>query len=343
MPHRSRAVQIGIDGDGTIDAEHAGLPWRTRGDHCSPNPSLSLCLPGAIFGLQMTGEAALTDTAPRPRRSLLFVPGLRPDRYAKALQAGSDIVCVDIEDAVALPRKDEARALTLPLFAEPAPANVEPMVRINPLSTAEGLKDILALLECPAPPPALMLAKVGSAEEVRLYDELLTGSCADIRFHVIIESTDGLANAQEIARASTRIDSLLFGAVDMSADLRAEKTWEALLYARSKVVHAAARAGLDLIDVPYLTLDDPDGLEAEASASARLGFTGKAAIHPSQIPIINRVFSPSPELVTRARRIIAEFATNTTGLLVVDGELIERPVLRTMLRVVAIADRLEER
>jgi len=296
----------------------------------------------AILRHISNGEGLLSQNSLRPRRSLLFVPGLRPDRYPKALEAGSDIVCVDLEDAVALPRKDEARAATLPLFADAPPASVEPMVRVNPLSTAEGLKDVLSLLECPSPPLALMLAKVGSADEVQLYDELLTGSCSEIRFHVIIESTDGLANVQEIAKASDRIDSLLFGAVDMSADLRAAKTWETLLYARSRVVHAAARFGLDLLDVPYLTLDDPDGLEEEASAAAALGFNGKAAIHPSQIPIINRVFSPSPELVERARRIIEEFKTNTSGLLVVDGELIERPVLRTMNRVVAIADQLGE-
>lgn len=283
----------------------------------------------------------MSESSPiRPRRSLLFVPGLRPDRFEKALGTGADIVCVDIEDAVALPRKEEARELTLPLFADPAPETVETMVRVNPLSTVEGLKDIVALNACPAPPPAIMIAKPGSAAEIRLYDELLQGTCANIRFHVIIESTDGLANVQDIAAASSRIDSLLFGAVDMSADLRAEKKWETLLYARSRVVHAAARRGLDLLDVPYLNLADPDGLKAEAEASSALGFTGKAAIHPDQIGPINEVFSPSPEMVDRARRIIAEFATNTTGLLVVDGELIERPVLRTMERVVTIADRL---
>jgi len=279
----------------------------------------------------------------RARRSLLFVPGLRPDRYEKALTAGADIVCVDIEDAVALPRKEEARALTLPLFAAAPHPTVETMMRINPLSTVEGLKDIQALNECAAPPPAIMIAKPGSGAEIRLYDELLRGACANIRFHVIIESAEGLANVMDIAASSNRIDSLLFGAVDMSADLRAEKTWETMLYARSRVVHAAARQGLDLLDVPYLGLDDPDGLRAEAEASGALGFTGKAAIHPDQIPIINEVFSPSPELVDRARRIIDAFATNTTGLLVVDGELIERPVLRTMERVVAIADRLDGR
>lgn len=276
----------------------------------------------------------------RPRRSLLFVPGLRPDRFTKALNAGADIVCVDIEDAVALPRKQEARELTMPLFATPAPDNVETMVRINPLSSEEGLKDILALKQCEVPPAAIMIAKPGSAAEIELYDDLLSGNCAGIRFHVIIESTDGLASVDDIARSSDRIDSLLFGAVDMSADLRAAKKWETMLYARSRVVHAAARYDHDLLDVPWLDLDDQDGLAFEAQASNELGFTGKASIHPKQVPIINKVFSPSAEDVERARRIVAEFANNTTGLLVVDGELIERPVLRTMHRILAVADQL---
>ena len=283
----------------------------------------------------------MTDTKIRPRRSLLFVPGLRPDRFDKALGTGADIVCVDIEDAVPLPRKQEARDLTLPLFANDAPAGVETMVRVNPLSTPDGLQDILALRDCASPPRALMLAKPGSAAEVKLYEELLQGNCAGIRFHVIIESTDGLANVMEIAGSSDRIDSLLFGAVDMSADLRAEKTWETLLYARSRVVHAAARFGLDLLDVPYLNLDDQDGLAEESRMSHALGFTGKASIHPKQIQIINNEFSPSPELVNRARRILEEFEKDETGLVVVDGELIERPVIRSMTRVLAIADHLE--
>ena len=285
-------------------------------------------------------EPDLSDIATRPRRSLLFVPGLRPDRFEKALGSGADIVCVDIEDAVAMPRKEEARGLALPLFAEDHGGGVERMLRVNPLSTEEGLRDVLALKACGTPPPALMLAKVGSAEEIALYDALLDGSCAGIRYHVIVESTDGLANVQAIARASGRIDSLLFGAVDMSADLRAEQSWEAMLYARSAVVHAAARNGLDLLDVPWLNLADPDGLAVEARAAAALGFTGKAAIHPDQIPVINEIFSPSADEIERARRIVAAFRENDTGLLVVDGALIERPVLRTMQRTLAIADRL---
>lgn len=283
----------------------------------------------------------MRDPKIRPRRSLLFVPGLRPDRFSKALESGADIVCVDIEDAVPLSRKQEARDLTLPLLADEHSADVEIMVRVNPLSTPDGLRDILALRNSNVPPKAIMLAKPGSSAEIRLYDELLQGSCAEIRFHVIIESTDGLENVMEIASASERIDSLLFGAVDMSADLRAQKTWENMLYARSRVVHAAARFDLDLLDVPFLNLSDQAGLEDEARMSDALGFTGKASIHPKQIPIINEVFSPTPELVSRARRILAEFEKDETGLVVLDGELIERPVIRSMLRVLAIAEHLK--
>ncbi len=276
----------------------------------------------------------------RPRRSLLFVPGLRPDRFWKAVEARADLVCVDLEDAVPMERKKEARDLTLPLFAEYDLATVETVVRINPLSTLSGLEDILALSECACPPQGVMLAKPGSAAEIRLYDELLQGNCADIRFHVIIESAEGLANVMDIAKATPRIASLLFGAVDLSADLRAAKTWDTLLYARSRVVHAAARYDLDLLDVPWLDLSDQDGLRQEAERSAALGFTGKASIHPMQIPVINTVFSPSSADVERARRIVAAFEKDETGLLVVDGELIERPVLRAMQRLLAIADQL---
>ena len=284
---------------------------------------------------------AAVDRPVRPRRSLLFVPALRPDRYAKALEAGADIVCVDMEDAVALDRKDEGRRLALPLFAQDADHRVERMVRINALSALHGLKDLQAILECAAPPASIMVPKVRSAEEIQLLGALLsTPFTRDIRFCVIIETNQALERAHELARASDRIDSLILGAVDMSADLRCEKSWEPLLYTRSRLVHAAASAGIDLLDVPYLSLDDPEGLRREAAACARLGFTGKAAIHPNQLPVIHEAFTPTPEQITRARRVIAAFEQNKTGLVVLDGELIELPVVRSMYRVIAIAERV---
>lgn len=277
----------------------------------------------------------------RARRSLLFVPGLRPDRYAKALEVGADIVCVDIEDAVALERKDEGRRLALPLFAQETHRHVERMLRINGLSTLHGLKDLQAILECLAPPPSIMVPKVKSAEEIELLDALLSTSLTKhIRFCVIIETNRGLERAHEIARACDRIDSLILGAVDMSAELRCQRAWEPLLYTRSRLVHAAASAGIDLLDVPYLNLDDLQGLREEAMGSARLGFTGKASIHPSQIPVIHEAFTPTPEQIDKARRVVAAFEQDKSGLVVLDGELIELPVVRSMYRMLAIAERI---
>ena len=277
----------------------------------------------------------------RPRRSLLFVPGLRPDRFAKALDSGADIVCVDMEDAVARDRKDEGRALTLPLFKTRTHPHVEQMVRINGLSTPDGLKDLTAIIESETPPPAIMIPKIRSAEEVQLIETLLSSGLARaIRFCVIIETNQGLERAIEIAKSSSRIDSVILGAVDMSADLRCEKSWEPLLYTRSRLVHAAASAGIDLLDVPFLNLEDPEGLRLEAQACARLGFTGKASIHPKQIPIIHEAFTPDENTIAKARKVCAAFEQDKTGLVVVDGELIELPVVRSMYRVLAIASRV---
>lgn len=282
-----------------------------------------------------------SNNAIRPRRSLLFVPGLRPDMFAKALNSGADIVCIDMEDAVARNRKDEGRALTLPLFKNKTHPHVEQMVRINGLSTPDGLKDLTAIIESAAPPPAIMIPKIKSPEEVQLIETLLSsGPARAVRFCVIIETNQGLERAVEIARSSQRIDSMILGAVDMSADLRCEKAWEPLLYTRSRLVHAAASAGIDLLDVPYLNLDDPEGLRKEATGCARLGFTGKASIHPNQIPIIHEAFTPDAKILEKARKVCAAFEHDTTGLVVVDGELIELPVVRSMYRMLAIAERL---
>ena len=128
----------------------------------------------------------------------------------------------------------------------------------------------------------------------------------------------------------------------MAAELRCRNAWQPLLYARSRVVHAAAAAGVDAIDVPYLDLDDPEGMVAEARLAADLGFSGKGSIHPKQIPSLNGVFSPDETTVAHARRIIDAFAAADTGLVVVDGKLIEKPVLREMHRVLAIAERVSQ-
>lgn len=279
----------------------------------------------------------------RPRRSFLFVPGSGLEMFPKAVATGADIVCIDLEDAIAPPDKAAARDATVAMFTPKLDfGRSEVLVRINSLRTTDGLADVLALSKSPAAPTGLMLPKVKSPDEVRLLDELLDGVGSTLRLQVIIETNEALEAAHEIARASDRIDSLLFGGVDMAADLRVDPTWEALLYARTRCVHAAAGAGVDLIDVPFLDLNDMDGLAREAERAAAIGMTGKGAIHPKQLPVIEKFFSASADRIAYARRCIAAFEDAGTGLVVVDNKLLEKPVLRSMYRVLAIAEVLEE-
>ena len=157
---------------------------------------------------------------------------------------------------------------------------------------------------------------------------------------MIIETNRGLEAAFDIAHCSKRIDALFFGGVDMAAELRCENAWEPLLYARSRVVHAAASAGLDVIDVPYLDLDDPEGNKVAAQQAKALGFSGKGSVHPKQIAALNEVFTPTADEIARARKITSTFEAADTGLVVIDGKLIEKPVLRDMYRILAIAERI---
>lgn len=277
----------------------------------------------------------------RPRRSFIFTPGLNPAMYPKALACGTDIVCVELEDGVAPKDKDAARANAMALFAEPqADDGVERIVRINCVREAFGLADVQAVLATDTPPPALMMPKVRTPDEVIWLDDLLSERGHPTRLHIIIETNPGLEAVMDIARCSDRIDALFFGGVDMAAELRCRNAFEPLLYARSRVVHAAASVGVDAIDVPWLDLDDPDGMVHEAQLVRDLGFSGKGAIHPKQIEAINGVFTPDEASVTRARRVLDEFKAADTGLVVIDGKLIEKPVLREMERIIAIAERV---
>ena len=154
---------------------------------------------------------------------------------------------------------------------------------------------------------------------------------------VQIETARGLAAVDGIAVASPNIAVLFFGAVDLSAELGCSIEWDALLYARSKVVAAAALVGMDVMDTPFMDVSASSQLADASRAVPRLGFTGKAAIHPSQVPIIQGAFSPAAEAVEWARRIIAAYEANDGGVLLVDGKLVERPVVASAERIIAAA------
>ena len=273
------------------------------------------------------------------RRSFIFTPGTRPELLSKAFESGADIVCLELEDGVAPDEKNKARQNVVKLLkSAPVRESCELVVRVNSLRTRFGLDDLVAFLDTP-PPLTIMLPKVESEDEVKIIDDLFLESNQQINLQVIIETNKGLEACFEIAQSSPNITALFFGGVDMAADLRCSGTWDSLLYARSKLVHAAAAANIDSLDVPFLDLNDENGLLEQATLAKELGFSGKGAIHPKQIPVINSIFTPSPEEIAYAVRVIEEFKKAESGLVVLDGKLIEKPVLREMERKLAFMNR----
>ncbi len=272
----------------------------------------------------------------KARRSMLFVPGSRPDRFGKALAAGADMVCVDLEDAVAPGAKSEARDVAIPWLCESGPGP-ERTVRINSLKSACGLSDLLAIAEAAPSCGLVLLPKADGPGEVAIADAVLTEAGCGARLVALIESLEGLGNVEAIAAASPRLDLLLFGAVDLVSELGCELDHEPLIHARSRIVQAARQAGIGAMDVPTLDFRNLEALEAETSRAKAFGFTGKAVLHPTNVPVVNAIFTPTPEETAEARKIVKAFAASDSGLIMVDGKLIEKPVIRKMEQVLAAA------
>ena len=277
------------------------------------------------------------------RRSFIFTPGLNPDMFPKAIASGADMVCIELEDGIAIKDKDEARKNTIEaLKTLEVKSGVELVVRVNCQRTKFGLLDLEAFISSNLKVKAIMLPKVKTSDEIKFIDDLLTDCNLDTDLHVIMETNEALQNIYDIAHSSKRIVALYFGGVDMAAELRVPNSYENLLYARSKLVHAGASVGIDVIDVPYLDLEDMDGMKKEAELVRDLGFTGKGSIHPKQINILNEIFTPSKEEISKAKKIVDQFNESNTGLVVIDGKLIEKPVLREMQRKILIADKINQ-
>ena len=277
------------------------------------------------------------------RRSFIFTPGLNPEMFPKALASGADMVCIELEDGIAIKDKDEARKHTINALKTLEVKNdVELVVRVNCQRTKPGLLDLEAFISSKLKVKALMLPKVKTPDEITFIDDLLSDCNLDTDLHVIMETNEALENIYDIAHSSKRIVALYFGGVDMAAELRVPNSYENLVYARSKLVHAGASVGVDVIDVPYLDLEDMNGMKKEAELVRNLGFTGKGSIHPKQISILNEIFTPSEEEISKAKRIMDQFKKANTGLVVIDGKLIERPVLREMQRKLLVANKINK-
>ena len=277
------------------------------------------------------------------RRSFIFTPGLKPEMFPKAISSGADMVCIELEDGIAIKDKDEARKNTFKaLETLEVKSGVELVVRVNCQRTKFGLMDLEAVVSSKTNVKAIMLPKVKTPDEITFIDDMLTDCGLDTDLHVIMETNEALESIYDIAHASKRIVALYFGGVDMAAELRVPNEYKNLIYARSRLVHAGASVGVDVIDVPYLDLEDMDGMKKEAELVRDLGFTGKGSIHPKQINMLNEIFTPSKEEIIKAKRIVDQFNESDTGLVVIDGKLIEKPVLREMQRKILIADKINQ-
>ena len=270
------------------------------------------------------------------RRSTLFVGALVAEGLPAALASGADLVCLDLEDAVPPDRKDEGRAAAVAAATRVrAPAGVQLIARINAMGVFEGPVDLRRLATEAQAIGGYLLPKVESADEVRWAGDALDELGAPADLYAIIETPDGLENAVAIARGHPRLKALFFGGFDLSTALGCAMAWEPLLYARSRVVHAAASGGVECLDSPFPDVADLEGLTASCAQVKALGMTGRAAKHAGQVAAINAAFTPTPAELERARRIVTAFRADPTRPLVFEGKLVELPTIKRMEKLVS--------
>jgi citrate lyase subunit beta/citryl-CoA lyase len=285
-------------------------------------------------------------------RSMLFVPGDRPERFAKAVASGADAVIFDLEDAVESGRRAAARTEIASFLREPA-RRVQLWVRVNPVQTEDSLRDLAAVMD--ARPDGIMLPKARSGADVLQASHwmealearagLPQGSVGLIP--LITESAAAVLNAASFTAPPARVRGLTWGAEDLAADLgafanrSAEGDFDpAYIHARTACLLAAAAAGVAAIDTVDTEIRDAAAVERRARDSRRQGFSGKLAIHPAQIEPIHAAFRPSEPEVEWARRVLEAFrAAPGAGVLSLDGRMLDKPHIRQAERILAAAER----
>lgn len=285
--------------------------------------------------------AELVPVVNAPLRTLLFVPGNRPDQISKALVSGADAVIVDLEDAVALAAKDAARAGAVEGIAPLPAAGCSVAIRLNALATGMLDVDLAALARIWKRLDFIVLPMVPDGDTVQQVAARLktndgrSGKDRPTGILPLIETADGVLNATEIARADPRVLTLTFGPADLSAQLGIELSAEGaeLSYARSRLVLAAAASGLPgPVNGPWLDLEDQDGLERSAQSARRLGFRGQQIIHPCQLETVRAVFKPTADQVAWARAVETAFTeaerSGIASIRLDDGSFVDYPIAR---------------
>lgn len=317
----------------------------------------------------------IEQAAARLHRSELAVPGSNPGMFEKAAKSAADVVFLDLEDAVAPDDKEQARRNIVQALNDIDWGSKTMMIRINGLDTHFMYRDLIDVVEACPRLDMILIPKVGVPHDVYAIDVLVTQIEAakkrskKIGFEVLIETALGMANVEAIAQSSRRLEAMSFGVADYAASTRARTTviggvnrdsgvltdrdekgnrqyfWTDPWHAAQTRMMVACRAyGLRPIDGPFGDFGDPDGYVAAANRAAVLGYEGKWAIHPSQIAIANRVFTPSEAEVDKARRIIqamAEAARERKGAVSLDGRLIDIASIRMAEALLKKADMIE--
>jgi len=283
---------------------------------------------------------------PRPRRSLLYMPGSNPRALEKARTLSADGLIFDLEDAVAPEAKEGARTIVAAALAGGGYGDRGLVIRVNAIDTPWGHADLAAAATMPI--DAVLLPKVENPDRVALTVSLLDAFGAPERLAVwcMLETPRGILYAREIAAASPRLAALVLGTSDLAKELHALPTHDRLpLIASLSLAILAARAhGLAVLDGVHLDLSDDEGLAAACRQGRELGFDGKTLIHPKQIAAANAAFAPTTEEVEWSRRIIAahgEAAAAGKGVVLVEGKLIENLHVENARRLLALADEIE--
>lgn len=277
---------------------------------------------------------------------MMFVPGNNPGMMQDAFIYGPDSIMLDLEDSVTIAEKDTARLLVYNALKTIDYGSIEMVVRINPLGTPYGKKDIEAVVK--AGVDVVRMPKTETAEEVHEVEKEIErvekeiGCVGKTKIMAAIESALGVVNAYAIATASKRMMGIALGAEDYCANLKTQRTPEGieLLLARQTIVVAARAAGIDCIDTVFSNLNDMDGFRREVETIKKLGFDGKSVINPRQIPIVNEVFTPSQRDIDKAMAVVAaihQAERRGSGVIALNGKMVDKPVVIRAQRTIDLA------
>ena len=276
----------------------------------------------------------------------MFIPGNNPGMMQDAFIYAPDAIMLDLEDSVTMAEKDAARLLVYNALKTIDYGNIEMVVRINPLNTPYGKKDIEAVVK--AGVHVVRMPKTETADEVREVEQEIErveqeiGCLGRTQIMAAIESALGIVNAYEIAVASKRMMGIALGAEDYCANLKTQRTpgGDELRLARETIVVAARAAGIDALDTVYSNLDDMETFRKEVEFIKTLGFDGKSIINPRQIDIVNEVFAPKEKDINKALTILAaikEAEKRGSGVIAVNGKMVDRPVVIRAQRTIDLA------